>query len=67
MNRPNINVTPLIDILLVLLIVFMVVTPLKPASFKTRVPSGPDRVLNAPNDPKTLVVIVGLDGSLRLI
>ena len=66
MNRPNINVTPLIDILLVLLIVFMVVTPLKPASFKTRVPSEPDRALNAPNDPKTLVVIVEPDGSIRL-
>ncbi|MCA1558396.1 MAG: biopolymer transporter ExbD, partial [Acidobacteria bacterium] len=27
---PYINVTPLIDVLLVLLIIFMVVTPLKP-------------------------------------
>jgi hypothetical protein len=35
---PSINVTPLIDILLVLLIIFMVITPLKPARFKTLVP-----------------------------
>ncbi len=32
---PYINVTPLIDVLLVLLIIFMVVTPLKPSRFKT--------------------------------
>ena len=29
-NPPDINVTPLIDVLLVLLIIFMVITPLKP-------------------------------------
>ena len=28
---PSVNVTPLIDILLVLLIIFMVITPLRPA------------------------------------
>ncbi|MEQ1646799.1 MAG: biopolymer transporter ExbD, partial [Pyrinomonadaceae bacterium] len=39
MLKPTINVTPLIDVLLVLLIIFMVVTPLKPSAFKTRVPA----------------------------
>ncbi|MCA1557525.1 MAG: biopolymer transporter ExbD [Acidobacteria bacterium] len=37
--RPYINVTPLIDVLLVLLIIFMVVTPLKPSRFKALVPT----------------------------
>jgi len=37
-SSPNINVTPLIDVLLVLLIIFMVVAPLKPAQFETKVP-----------------------------
>lgn len=37
--RPLINVTPLIDVLLVLLIIFMVVTPLKPSRFKTLIPT----------------------------
>ena len=38
---PYINVTPLIDVLLVLLIIFMVVTPLKPSRFKTLIPTPP--------------------------
>ncbi|MDT4965678.1 MAG: biopolymer transport protein TolR [Acidobacteriota bacterium] len=38
---PYINVTPLIDVLLVLLIIFMVVTPLKPKRFKTQIPEPP--------------------------
>ena len=37
-NKPNINVTPLIDVLLVLLIIFMVVSPIKPTDFKTKIP-----------------------------
>ena len=40
--KPHINVTPLIDVLLVLLIIFMVVTPLKPARIVAKVPSKPD-------------------------
>jgi biopolymer transport protein ExbD len=31
---PHINVTPLIDVLLVLLIIFMVISPLKPSRFE---------------------------------
>jgi biopolymer transport protein ExbD len=64
--KPSINVTPLIDVLLVLLIIFMVVSPLKPARFLTKVPSEPERdVPLIPND-KTLVVTINPDRSLRL-
>ena len=49
MNNPHINVTPLIDVLLVLLIIFMVVAPLKPSSFKTRIPS--EQKNNGTTDP----------------
>lgn len=66
MNRPNINVTPLIDVLLVLLIIFMVVTPMKPSSFKTRVPSEPDLTRSGETHPDTLVVTIRADSSIDL-
>jgi biopolymer transport protein ExbD len=66
MNRPSINVTPLIDVLLVLLIIFMVVSPLKPASFRTKIPAQPKEQSSDATDPKTLVVVVETNGSLRL-
>jgi len=62
---PFINVTPLIDVLLVLLIIFMVAAPTKPHRFTAKVPSSPDdRIL--PPDPRTLVVTVDPDRSLKL-
>lgn len=57
---PNINVTPLIDVLLVLLIIFMVISPLKPSRFEAKVPAEPkpdDQTVAKPN-PLTLVVAV---------
>ena len=66
MSKPQINVTPLIDVLLVLLIIFMVVTPMKPSSLDARVPSEPDRDRTVMPDPRTLVVSVGTDSMLRL-
>lgn len=57
---PNINVTPLIDVLLVLLIIFMVITPTKPHRFEAKVPAEPkpdDQTIAKPN-PLTLVVTV---------
>lgn len=67
MPKPHINVTPLIDVLLVLLIIFMVATPLKPSAFKTRVPEKPRELpKDLRTNPKTLVVAVGNDSSLAL-
>ncbi len=57
---PNINVTPLIDVLLVLLIIFMVITPSKPSRFEAKVPAEPkpdDQTVVKPN-PLTLVVAI---------
>jgi biopolymer transport protein ExbD len=65
---PSINVTPLIDILLVLLIIFMVITPLKPARFKTLVPErSEDMSENAKQSPRTLVVNIKKDLSAELM
>ncbi|MBP7416597.1 MAG: biopolymer transporter ExbD [Pyrinomonadaceae bacterium] len=66
MNKPNINVTPLIDVLLVLLIIFMVVSPLKPGSFKTTIPSEPTKITDALDHPDTLIVTVNPDSTLSL-
>jgi biopolymer transport protein ExbD len=63
--EPVINVTPLIDVLLVLLIIFMVAAPMRPHKFETKLPSPPDRPDADPN-PHTLVVTIEPDGSLRL-
>ncbi len=66
MNTPHINVTPLIDVLLVLLIIFMLVAPLKPSSFKTRIPAESKAITGERENPKTLAILIGSDTSLTL-
>ena len=65
-NKPNINVTPLIDVLLVLIVIFMLISPLKPASFKAKIPAEPkpDETVNF--NPKSLVVTVNPDSTLKI-
>ncbi|PYS93599.1 MAG: biopolymer transporter ExbD [Acidobacteria bacterium] len=63
--KPNINVTPFIDILLVLLIIFMVITPLKPTRFKALVPNEPPPS-NEPIKPNPLTLVVTIDKDLKL-
>ena len=62
---PFINVTPLIDVLLVLLIIFMVISPMKPARFETKIPvKAPP-----PNDADinlSLIVTVNREGGYQL-
>lgn len=62
--QPNINVTPLIDVLLVLLIIFMVITPLKPSRFEAKVPAEPKPEENqAPAKPNPLTLVVAINKS----
>jgi len=66
---PFINVTPLIDVLLVVLIIFMVITPLKPSRFLADIPSQRDpneNIQNLKPNPLTLVVSITSATDLKL-
>lgn len=63
---PSLNVTPLIDILLVLIIIFMVITPSKPQGLKTAVPQLPETTEQTAPQPRTLVLSVAADLTVRL-
>jgi len=64
--KPNINVTPLIDVLLVLLIIFMVINPASPSKFEAKVPSEPkveDQNVEFTPNPNALIVFITSDQS----
>lgn len=66
--QPAINVTPMIDVLLVLLVIFMAITPTKPTRFKANVPAEPDEQINEillPN-PNLLQISIAKDGKVKL-
>jgi biopolymer transport protein TolR len=55
----NINITPYIDILLVLLIIFMVITPIRQMDLDVKVPQNNTSDTPAAPDPSVIVVAVG--------
>jgi biopolymer transport protein ExbD/biopolymer transport protein TolR len=57
----EINVTPLIDVLLVLLIIFMVIVPVTPKGLSSLIPQPPKA--NLANPPQTIVVQVKANGT----
>jgi biopolymer transport protein TolR len=65
-QKAQINVTPMIDVLLVLIIIFLVITPSTPVGLKTQVPQ-PAPADGQPAPPShDIVITVRSDDTLRL-
>ena len=69
-GRPEMNVTPLVDVVLVLLIIFMVVTPMLHQHFWVHVPPKPRETETAepqpPDAQQPIVVSVNSRGQIQI-
>jgi biopolymer transport protein ExbD len=65
--RADINMTPMIDILLVLIIIFMVITPLTPKGLEALVPQPPPpNQQQTQSDQRTVVIVINADRSMMI-
>jgi biopolymer transport protein ExbD len=65
--KADINMTPMIDVLLVLIIIFMVITPLTPKGLEALVPQPPPPN-QKPNqsDQRTVVIVIDKDHNMQI-
>jgi biopolymer transport protein TolR len=63
---PQMNVTPLVDVVLVLLIIFMVVTPLLSKQFWLQLPKQEESKAATPEENKSVVLTVEKTGTLKI-
>ena len=65
--KSDINMTPMIDVLLVLIIIFMVITPLTPKGLEALVPQpAPPNVKQTASDQRTVVIVINKDKSMLI-
>jgi biopolymer transport protein TolR len=65
--KADINMTPMIDVLLVLIIIFMVITPLTPKGLEALVPQPPPPN-QKPNqsDQRTVVIVIDANHNMQI-
>lgn len=61
----DINVTPMVDVMLVLLVIFMIVTPAIVAGFKAQLPDGVN-LLSRPEEEDRTVLGIDMNGAYYL-
>jgi biopolymer transport protein TolR len=65
--KADINMTPMIDVLLVLIIIFMVITPLTPKGLEALVPQPPPPNQKQQEDnTRTVVIVINKDKSMMI-